>query len=57
MADEKAWREFDEDVSRMLENTLKGISKGKLKMMGDFIYDCRRVRLRFIEQRKKRPAS
>ena len=31
MADEKAWREFDEDVSRMLENTLKGTSKRKLE--------------------------
>ena len=56
MADEKAWREFDEDISRMLENTLKGTSKRKLEVMGDFIYDCGRVRFGVIEQRKQRPA-
>ena len=45
MADEKAWREFDEDITMMLENTLKGTSKRKLEVMGDMIYDCGRVRL------------
>ena len=29
MTDEKAWREFDEDISMILENTLKGTSKRK----------------------------
>ena len=33
MADEKAWREFDEDISMMQENTLKGTSKRKLEVM------------------------
>ena len=30
MSDGKAWREFDEDISSMLENTLRGTSKIKL---------------------------
>ena len=55
MADEKAWR-GDEVVSRMLENTLKGTSKKKLEVMGNFIYDCGRVRIGVIKQRKQHPA-
>ena len=37
MADEKAWREFDEDISMMVVNTLKGTLKRKLEKMGDLI--------------------
>ena len=56
MADEKAWRKFDEVISMMLENTLKGTSKRKLEVMGDMIYDCVRVRFRIVEPRQQRPA-
>ena len=49
MADEKAWCKFDEDISMMLENTLKGTSKRKLEVKGDMIYDCGRVRFGIVE--------
>ena len=39
MNDQKAWREFDEDISGMLENTLRGTSKRKLEVIGDLIHD------------------
>ena len=55
MADEKAWREFDEDISMMLENTLKGTSKRKLEKMGDLIYDVGKARFGLVELRERRP--
>ncbi|XP_072047083.1 uncharacterized protein [Amphiura filiformis] len=55
MADEKTWREFDEDISMMLENTLKGTSKRKLEVMGDLIYDFGKVRFGTVESRQQRP--
>ena len=56
MSDVKAWCEFDEDISSMLENTLRGTSKIKLEVMGDLIYDYARGRFGIIELLKQRPA-
>ena len=39
MANERAWREFDDDISMMLENTPKRTLKRKLDVMGDLIFD------------------
>ncbi len=55
MADEKAWREFDEDISMMVVNNLKGTSKWKLEKMGDLIYDVGKPRFGLIEWRDWRP--
>ncbi len=56
MNDQKAWREFDEDISGMLENTLRGTSKRKLEVMGDLIHEFSEVRFGLVEPRKQSPA-
>jgi hypothetical protein len=55
MSEEKIWREFDEDITQILENTLRGTSKRKLEVMGDLMYDVARVRFGVKEQKAKPP--
>ncbi len=55
IANEKAWREFDEDSSMVVVNTPKGTSKRKLEKMGDLIYDVGKARFGLIELRERWP--
>ncbi len=56
MNDQKACSKFDEVISRMLENTLKGTPKRKLEVMGDLIHDFVKGRFDLVEPRKQSPA-
>ena len=38
MSVERAWREFDEDISSILATELKGTLMKKLEAMGDMIW-------------------
>ena len=53
MAEEKEWCEFDEDITSILENNLKGTSKRKLEVMGDMIYNLGESRFGILEKKKK----
>ena len=53
MAEEREWCEFDEDITSILENNLKGTSKRKLEVMGDMIYNLGESRCGILEKKKK----
>ncbi|XP_019626566.1 PREDICTED: uncharacterized protein LOC109471671 [Branchiostoma belcheri] len=55
MADEKTWREFDEDTSKMLKKKLKGSAKEKLEVIGDLIYDFGEERFGVDKPRERDP--
>ncbi|XP_078679452.1 uncharacterized protein LOC144915086 [Branchiostoma floridae x Branchiostoma belcheri] len=57
MADEKTWREFDEDTSKMLKKKLKGSAKEKLEVIGDLIYDFGEERFGVDKPRERDPVS
>ena len=44
---------FDEDITSILENNLKGTSERKLEVMGDMIYNLGESRFGVIEMKKK----
>ena len=46
MSDEKAWREFDEDISSILDNNFKGTW---MEIMGDMIYNLFESRLGVVD--------
>ncbi|XP_072913309.1 uncharacterized protein [Hemitrygon akajei] len=57
MADEKAWRVFEEYIGMILENTFVGTSKRKLEVMGDMIYDVEKYRFGLVELKKAKPTQ
>ena len=52
-ADEKTWKDFDFEVSLLLENTLQGPAERKLKSMSHLIYTIGKERIGVAEQWKR----